>query len=73
MKKIGNCLEKNYQSGNQVILKLNEHYVELPTRDLAPAQNYWECFKAMKKNQRDVGVIAEMSRSQMVYNTISLL
>lgn len=50
MKRIGNCLEKNYQSGNQVILKLNEHYVELPTRDLAPAQNYWECFKAMKKN-----------------------
>lgn len=27
----------------------------------------------MKKNQRDVGVIAEMSRSQMMYNIISLL
>lgn len=57
----------------KLYLKLNEYYVELPTRDLAPAQNYWECFKAMKKNQRDVGVIAEMSRSQMMYNSISLL
>lgn len=55
------------------IKKLNEHYVELLTRDLDPAQNYWECFKAMKKNQRDVGVIAEIARSQMMYNIISLL
>lgn len=65
-KKIANW-QDNYMD------KLNKEYIELLSEDINPSEKFWSLNKRIKKDKEKVGVCARMSRSQLIYNIVSLI
>lgn len=55
------------------IQRLNQEYIELLKKDSDPAENFWELNKRIQADKRKVGVIAEMRRSKLIENLVSLI
>lgn len=53
--------------------KLTQGYTALLTADGTASDKFWELEKRLKKDVRCVGVCADMRRSQLIWNLISLL
>lgn len=54
--------------------RLNREYEAiLQDEAMSPADKFWKLEKRIRNDKRDVGVIAEMSRSVMVQNLVSLV
>ena len=53
--------------------RLNREYIELLSGDSSPSKKFWELEKRIRNDKRSVGVQAEMRRSMMENNIISLL
>ena len=53
--------------------RLNRSYIELLESDKAPSDKFWELEKRIRRDQRSVGVQAQMSRSMMEINILNLL
>ena len=53
--------------------RLNRSYIELLESDKAPSDKFWELEKRIRRDQRSVGVRAQMSRSMMEINILNLL
>ena len=52
--------------------KLNEEYVALLTADADAADKFWALEKRIREDRQKVGVCAEMRRSRVIWNLISL-
>lgn len=53
--------------------KLNREYVEILNGEGNASDKFWTLEKLLKEDKRAVGVSAEMRRSQMEFNLISLI
>ena len=53
--------------------RLNREYIELLSSDSSPSEKFWELEKRIRNDKRSVGVQAEIRRSMMENNIISLL
>ena len=53
--------------------RLCEDYVKLLTSDRSGADRFWDIEKRIKNDQKKTGVIADMRRSQLVYNLVNLV
>jgi len=52
---------------------LNEEYIELLSEDANPSEKFWRLDKKIKEGRKKTGVQLEMSRSNLIYNIISLI
>ncbi len=55
------------------IAKLNQEYIALLSSGDSAAEQFWALEKRIKQDKRKSGVIIQMSRSQLVYNLVSLI
>ena len=55
------------------IVRLNKEYIELLSEDANPSDKFWSLEERIKKDKQKTGVRAEMSRSNLIYNIISLM
>ncbi|MDF2538456.1 MAG: hypothetical protein K0S76_1477 [Herbinix sp.] len=53
--------------------RLNKEYIELLSEDANPSEKFWRLDKRIKEDRKKTGVQLEMSRSNLVYNIISLI
>lgn len=53
--------------------RLNKEYVELLSADANPSDKFWSLEKRIKEDRKKTGVRIEMSRSNLIYNIISLI
>ncbi len=53
--------------------KLNREYIDLLSADSTASEMFWALDERIKKDRKSVGVVADMRRSQMIPNIISLL
>lgn len=53
--------------------KLNKEYIELLSRDANPSEKFWKLEKRIRQDKKHAGVQLEMSRSDMIYNILSLI
>ncbi len=53
--------------------KLNKEYIELLSEDANPSEKFWRLDKRIKADRKKTGVQLEMSRSNLIYNIISLI
>lgn len=53
--------------------RLNKEYIELLSEDDDPSEKFWKLDERIKKDKRKKGVQLEMSRSELIYNIISLI
>ena len=53
--------------------KLNKEYVALLTADADADEKFWALEKRLREDRKKVGVCAEMSRSRVIWNLISLV
>jgi hypothetical protein len=53
--------------------KLENEYIELLTQDESPEDKFWKLEKRIKADKKKVGVVAEMSRSMLLDNILSLI
>lgn len=53
--------------------KLNKEYIELLSEDTDPSDKFWRLEKRIKRDKKKAGVTVEMSRSELIYNIISLM
>lgn len=53
--------------------RLNKEYIELLSEDANPSEKFWSLEKRIKKDKKKAGVQLEMSRSDLIYNIISLI
>ena len=53
--------------------RLNREYIELLSSGSSPSEKFWELEKRIRNDKHSVGVQAEMRRSMMENNIISLL
>ncbi|MDE5781550.1 MAG: multidrug transporter [Lachnospiraceae bacterium] len=53
--------------------KLNKEYIELLSEDINPSEKFWRLDKRIKEDKKKTGVQLEMSRSNLIYNIISLI
>ncbi len=53
--------------------KLNKEYIALLSAEGNPAEKFWELDKRLAQDKKKTGVTIEMSRSNLIYNIISLL
>ncbi|MPN31626.1 hypothetical protein SDC9_179100 [bioreactor metagenome] len=53
--------------------KLNKEYLELLSEDANPSEKFWRLDKRIKADSKKTGVQLEMSRSNLIYNIISLI
>ncbi len=53
--------------------KLNKEYIELLSEDANPSEKFWKLDKRIKADKKKIGVQLEMSRSNIIYNLISLI
>ena len=53
--------------------KLNHEYIEILSGEGNPSDRFWKLVKRINEDKRDTGVSAEMSRSCMDRNIMSLL
>ena len=53
--------------------KLNQEYIRLLSGEGLASDKFWELEKRIHTDKRSVGVVADMRRSQMYTNLLSLL
>ncbi len=53
--------------------RLNKEYIELLSGEENPSDKFWSLEERIKKDKKKTGVRAEMSRSKLIYNIISLM
>ena len=53
--------------------KLNKEYIELLSEEADPSEKFWRLEKRIKTDRKKPGVQLEMTRSQFIYNLISLI
>ena len=53
--------------------KLNREYIELLSGDCSPSEKFWELDKRIEQDRKKPGVLLRMSRSEFIYNVISLI
>lgn len=53
--------------------RLNKEYIELLSEDADPSDKFWGLEERIKKDKNKTGVRVEMSRSNLIYNIISLI
>jgi len=53
--------------------RLGKEYIELLSEDVNPSDKFWSLDKKIKKDRKKAGVRVEMSRSNLIYNVISLI
>jgi len=53
--------------------RLGKEYIELLSEEAVPSEKFWRLEKRIKEDRKRVGVRAEMSRSNLIYNIISLI
>lgn len=53
--------------------RLNKEYIELLSEDADPSDKFWGLEERIKKDKKKTGVRVEMSRSNLIYNIISLI
>ncbi len=58
---------------NAYMEKLNREYIDLLSADGTASEMFWALDERIKKDRKSVGVVADMRRSQMIPNIISLL
>lgn len=53
--------------------RLNKEYIELLSKDANPSEKFWSLNKRIKEDKKKTGVQLEMSRSNLIYNILSLI
>ena len=53
--------------------KLNQEYIRLLSGERDASDKFWELEKRIRMDKKSIGVVADMRRSQMYSNLISLL
>jgi len=53
--------------------RLSKEYIELLSEDVNPSDKFWSLDKRIKEDRKKAGVRVEMSRSNLIYNIISLI
>ena len=53
--------------------RLNKEYLELLSENGNPSDKFWRLEERIKKDKKKTGVRVEMSRSNLIYNIISLM
>jgi len=53
--------------------RINKEYIELLSEDVNPSEKFWRLDKRIKEDKKKTGVQIEMSRSNLIYNIISLI
>lgn len=53
--------------------RINKEYIELLSEDANPSDKFWGLEKRIKEDKKKIGVRAEMSRSKLIYNILSLI
>ena len=53
--------------------RLNQEYIQLLSGAVSASEKFWELEKRIRRDQNSVGVVADMRRSQMYSNLLSLL
>lgn len=53
--------------------RLNQGYIQLLSGAGSASEKFWELEKRIRRDQNSVGVVADMRRSQMYSNLLSLL
>lgn len=53
--------------------RLNKEYIELLSEDANPSEKFWRLDKKIKEDRKKAGVQLKMSRSNLIYNIISLI
>lgn len=54
--------------------RLNREYIALLSEDnINPSEKFWRLDKRIKEDKKKTGVSVEMSRSNLIYNIISLI
>ena len=53
--------------------KLNKEYIELLTGDGRSSEKFWALEERIRNDKKDTGVQLRMSRSNCIYNIVSLL
>lgn len=53
--------------------RLNQEYIQLLSGAGSASEKFWKLEKRIRRDQKSVGVVADMRRSQMYSNLLSLL
>ena len=53
--------------------RLNKEYTNLLSEDTNPSEKFWRLDKRIKEDRKKTGVQLEISRSNLIYNIISLI
>ena len=53
--------------------RLCREYIDLLSSDLKASNRFWELEKRIKDDRKKTGVVATMSRSKMIFNTVNLV
>ena len=53
--------------------RLCREYIDLLSSDLKASNRFWELEKRIKDDRKKTGVVATMSRSQMIFNIANLV
>ena len=53
--------------------KLNREYIAILSEEADPSDKFWKLDKRIKEDRKKAGVQVRMSRSNLIYNIISLL
>lgn len=53
--------------------RLNKEYIELLSKDANPSEKFWSLEKRIKEDRKKTGVQLRMSRSNIIFNIISLI
>ena len=53
--------------------RLNQEYIQLLSGAGSASEKFWELENRIRRDQKSVGVVADMRRSQMYSNLLSLL
>lgn len=53
--------------------RLNRQYIEILSENANPSDKFWKLDKRIKEDKKKAGVQVRMSRSNLIYNLISLL
>lgn len=53
--------------------RLNKEYIKLLSEDEDPSDKFWRLEKRIKEDKKKTGVRVEMSRSNLIFNIISLI
>lgn len=53
--------------------RLNTEYIAILSEDASPSDKFWKLDKRIKEDKKKAGVQLRMSRSNLIYNIMSLL